>query len=96
MAPIGRETTDISSRHFVPSFKEQLTEGLWRFMPEHPTDRDHIQRQDALGLAGHFSGAVRNRHGDPARDGGQASRVTPPSLVQIAHSPHELTLTHGE
>jgi hypothetical protein len=66
LAPIGRETDDISSRLFVPSFREFIVKALWdyftagfglgivNFSPQ-PDDIRASPEQDALTIRAHFS-----------------------------------------
>jgi hypothetical protein len=61
MAPLGRETDDITSRLFVPSFSKALREALARFVPrgEDPESR-LTPAQSSLTAAGVISSARGN------------------------------------
>ena len=67
MAPFGRETTDISSRLFVESFRAELTEALIAFRPRTPIDGDRLLTQDMLALTADI-GTPRSRR-CPSRSG---------------------------
>lgn len=64
LAPVGRETDDISARLFVPSFREAIVQSLWRFFQsghplrrrEQPDDIEQWPQQDAFGVLAHFEG----------------------------------------
>jgi hypothetical protein len=55
IAPISRETDDITSRLFVPTFRVAMSNAIWQFFGHrHPTDMTTGAAQDALIVAGHF------------------------------------------
>jgi hypothetical protein len=57
LGPVGRETDDISSRLFVPSFRDALVNGLSRLVPDgaQPTDLRVVTRQQSLTAAAFLS-----------------------------------------
>lgn len=55
LAPVGRETDDIASRLFVPSFEKALEEAIWGWFENRPpTTFEWQPRQASLGLLAHF------------------------------------------
>jgi hypothetical protein len=55
LAPISRETGDITSRLFVPSFRDELAEKLWEFIVNRqPTDMTAFPSQAAYVVGAHF------------------------------------------
>lgn len=54
LASVGRTTDDISSRLFVPSFRDALTAAVERFVDKQPDSVETWQEQDALTAFAHF------------------------------------------
>jgi hypothetical protein len=57
LAPVGRETTDISSRLFVESFRAALNGALVDFVPETAIGGDRMLTQDMHALTAHIGGS---------------------------------------